>query len=53
MGVHAVELLIDGKSNVMVGLQNGKMSTTPLEKAVKENNPINKEILRVSDIMSV
>ena len=53
MGVHAVELLIDGKSNVMVGLQNGKMSTTPLEKAIKENNPIDKEILRVSDIMSV
>lgn len=53
MGVHAVELLIDGKANVMVGLQNGKMSTTPLDKAIKENNPIDKEILRVSDIMSV
>ncbi len=53
MGVNAVELLIDGKSNVMVGLQNGKMSTTPLENAIKENNPIDKEILRVSDIMSV
>lgn len=53
MGVHAVELLIDGKSNVMVGLQNGKMKTTPLENAIKENNPISKEILRVSDIMSV
>ena len=53
MGVHAVELLIDGQSNVMVGLQNGKMSTTPLENAIKENNPIDKEILRVSDIMSV
>ncbi len=53
LGVHAVELLMDGKANVMVGLQNGKMSTTPLDKAIKENNPINKEILRVSDIMSV
>ncbi len=53
MGVHAVELLMDGKSNAMVGLQNGEMTTTPLEKAIKENNPIDKEILRVSDIMSV
>lgn len=53
MGVHAVELLIDGQSNVMVGLNNGKMTTTPLENAIKENNPIDKEILRVSDIMSV
>ncbi len=53
MGVHAVELLIDGKTNLMVGLQNGKMSTTDLEKAIKENHTINNEILRVSDIMSV
>ena len=53
MGVRAVELLIDGKSNVMVGLQNGKMTTTPLENAIKEHNLIDKEILRVSDIMSV
>ena len=52
MGVHAVELLMDGKSDVMVGLQDGEMITTPLEKAIKENNPIDKEILRVSDIMS-
>ena len=53
MGVHAVELLIDGKTNLMVGLKNGEMFTTELEKAIKENHTINKEILRVSDIMSV
>jgi 6-phosphofructokinase 1 len=53
MGVHAVELLIDGKTNLMVGLRNGEMSTIELEKAIKENHSINKEILRVSDIMSV
>ena len=53
MGVHAVELLIDGKTNLMVGLQNGKMTTTELEKAIKEHHTINTEILRVSDIMSI
>jgi len=53
MGVHAVELLIDGKTNLMVGLQNGEMTTTDLEKAIKENHTINNEILRVSDIMSI
>jgi len=37
----------------MVGLQNGIMTTTELEKAIKEHHLINKEILRVSDIMSV
>ena len=53
MGVKAVELLIDGNTNLMVGLQNGVMTTTELEKAIKENHTINTEILRVSDIMSV
>ena len=53
MGVKAVELLIDGKTNLMVGLQNNVMTTTELENAIKENHTINKEILRVSDIMSV
>ncbi len=53
MGVKAVELLIDGKTNLMVGLQNGVMTTTELDHAIKEHHTINKEILRVSDIMSV
>lgn len=52
MGVHAVELLIDGQSNLMVGLRNNEIATCPLEKAIKEHHTINEEILRVSDIMS-
>ena len=38
MGVKAVELLIDGKTNLMVGLQNNVMTTTELENAIKENH---------------
>lgn len=53
MGVKAVELLIDGKTNMMVGQINNMMQTTDLENAIKEHHRINKEILRVSDIMSV
>ncbi|MCF6297411.1 MAG: 6-phosphofructokinase [Flavobacteriaceae bacterium] len=53
MGVKAVELLIDGKTNLMVGIRNNKMDTTELERAIKEHHNINSEILRISDIMSV
>ena len=53
MGVKAVELLIDGKSNLMVGIQNNKMVAIELENAVKEHHKMNKEILRISEIMSV
>ena len=53
LGVKSVELLLDGKSNLMVGLVNNKIATTELEKAVKGQHEINKELLRVSDIMSL
>ena len=52
MGVRAVEDLLKGKSNYMVGLLNDKIEVTPLEKAVKGKYEINKELIRVSDIMS-
>ncbi len=53
MGVKAVESLLEGKSNLMVGLLNDKITVTPLEKAIKGQSKINKELIRVSDIMSV
>ncbi len=52
MGVKAVESLLEGKTNYMVGLLNDVMSLTPLEQAVKGKSKIDKELLRVSDIMS-
>lgn len=52
MGVRAVEDLINGKSNYMVGLLNDKINVTPLEQAIKGKSEINKELIRVSDIMS-
>ena len=53
MGVQAVESLLAGQSNLMVGLLNDKIAVTPLEKAIKGQSKINKELIRVSDIMSV
>jgi len=52
MGVKAVESLMEGKSNFMVGLINDKMALTPLENAIKGQSKINLELLRVSDIMT-
>lgn len=52
LGVKAVELLIDGKSNLMVGLQNDKVATTNLERAIKGQCKMDMELIRVSDIMS-
>ncbi len=52
MGVKAVETLMQGKTNYMVGLLNNLMELTPLKKAIKGKSKINKELLRVSDIMT-
>ncbi|MBP1225195.1 6-phosphofructokinase [Flavobacterium sp. 1355] len=52
LGVKAVESLIEGKSNYMVGLQADKIILTPLEQAIKGKSEIDRELLRVSDIMS-
>jgi 6-phosphofructokinase 1 len=53
LGVKAVEELLDGKSNVMVGLENNTVITTDVEKAIKSSHDINRELLRISDILSV
>lgn len=52
MGVKAVESLIEGKTNFMVGVLNDRMALTPLEKAIKGQSKIDMELLRVADIMS-
>jgi len=53
LGVNAVESLLDGKSHVMVGLINGKIVLTDIEEAIKNTHDINRELLRISDILSV
>ena len=52
MGVKAVESLLEGKKNVMVGTINNKLELYPINKAVKGHSKIDEELLRVSDIMS-
>ncbi|HCY82996.1 6-phosphofructokinase [Xanthomarina gelatinilytica] len=52
MGVKAVESLLEGKTNYMVGILDNKMELTSLDKAVKGKSEINMELLRVSDIMT-
>lgn len=53
MGVKAVETLLEGKSNFMVGIRNDALLLTPLDKAIKGKSEIDKELVRVSDIMSI
>ncbi len=51
--VKAVELLLDGKRDLMVGLVNNQIESCTLESALKEKHDINKDLLRISDILSI
>jgi len=53
LGVAAVESLLDRSTGVMVGLTNNQVSTVALNKAIKMNNDIDKELLKVAEITSV
>ncbi len=52
LGVKAVESLLEGKSNFMVGIAGDQIILTPLLQAIKGKSQIDRELLRVSDIMS-
>lgn len=52
MGYSAVECLIEGRYNVMVGIKNNSMNYIPLEKAVKSKQRISEDWLRIVKILA-
>jgi 6-phosphofructokinase 1 len=52
LGVAAVEALLEGQSNVMVGEIHGKISCTPLQDAWKNRKVVDSELWRLSSILS-
>lgn len=52
LGVAAVEALLEGKSNIMVGKVHNTITFTPLEEAISKRSKMDENILRISDILS-
>lgn len=53
LGVAAVEGLLNGKSDVMCGVENRQVTYTFLQQAIKNKAPLNMELLRISRILSI
>jgi 6-phosphofructokinase 1 len=53
LGVLSVEALRDGKRDIMVGIRNRKVEYTELDHATKRNPKMDKELVRVADIISI
>lgn len=52
MGVAAVEALLAGRSQIMIGIVNNHIHYTSLEKAVKHNQDIDVNLFRLGEILS-
>lgn len=52
MGFHAVESLLQGRFNVMVGIVNNKLNYTPLDHAVKAKQKLSNQWLKIVKILA-
>lgn len=53
LGYEAVEALIVGKENVMVGILNNQITFTTLEDAITKSKDINNDLLRMAHILAL
>ena len=53
LGVGAIDALMRGETNVMIGIVHNQVTSVPFSEAIKGNNEIDKELIRVADIISI
>ena len=53
MGVYAIDCLLKGLTNVMIGIKDDNMVNIEVDKAIKSRGDINKDLIRVFDIISI
>lgn len=53
MGFTAVESILQGKSNVMVGIENNQMVLVSFDDAINKSKEINRDLLRLAEILSM
>lgn len=53
LGVGAVEALLRGESRMMIGIVHNKVTLVPFSEAIKGDYKIDRELIRVADIISI
>ena len=53
LGVAAIEALKEGQRNVMIGVKNDQIVYVPIERAIKINKPIDRELINVLTVLSI
>ena len=53
MGMAAIEALLDGQRNVMIGIRNDEMVYVPFSQAVKSDKPLKPDLITVLNTLSI
>jgi 6-phosphofructokinase 1 len=53
MGAAAIDALMEDQRNVMIGIQNDNIVYVPFSKAIKNDKPINRDLLNTLRILSI
>lgn len=53
LGCAAIEALMEGQRNVMIGIQNDQIVYVPFAKAIKNDKPIDRSLIKVLDELSI
>ena len=53
MGASAIDALLDGQRNVMIGIQNDVIAYVPFSKAIKKNKPIQPDLVETLKVLSI
>ncbi len=53
MGAAAIDALLEDQRNVMIGIQNDEIVYVPFNKAIKNDKPINRDLLNTLRILSI
>jgi 6-phosphofructokinase 1 len=53
MGAAAIDAFLDDQRNVMIGIQNDTIVYVPFSKAIKNDKPINRDLLNTLRILSI
>ena len=53
MGYASIEALKEGQRNIMIGISNDNLVYVPINRAIKKDKPIDKELIDVLTVLSI
>ena len=53
MGAMAIQAIMEGQRNVMIGIQNNELVYVPFSRAVRHNKSINRDYVNLVKILSM